>query len=358
MIIENSAINMFSSSSFIEKHEKKESLKAWTGDERPDFEGRKAAPVNTNPANPINNIKKDLVNISDQAKNLKPATEPEPDTTLSGEDRMKILLIEKLMESLTGKKVKIKIVSFSRQSPDNDLKAPAKASGQQPPAKKGWGMEYDFHESHYEHGTMSFTAEGIIRTKDGKEINFKTDLNMDREFLSQKNISLREGDAVKIDPLIINFDGTGAQLTTAKFSFDLNADGKKENISFAGPGSGFLSLDINYDGVINDGKELFGPQSGNGFAELARYDSDNNGWIDEKDFIFNRLHIWTKDNSNRDTLSSLKDRNIGAIYLGNIAGRFEIKHQENRSQGEIKSSGIFLKENGSAGTIQQIDLAA
>lgn len=355
MIIESSTINMFSSSSFIERHEKKESLKAWTGDERPDFEGRKAA-------SPFNNSKKDLVNISDKAKNLKPAAEPEADIALSEKDRMKILLIEKLMESLTGKKVKIKIISFSRQAADNsNLKAPDKASGTEQPAKKGWGIEYDFHESHYEHENMSFTAEGIIRTRDGKGINFKTDLVMEREFLSQKDISIREGDAVKIDPLVINFDGftgTGAHLTTAKFSFDLNADGKKENISFTGPGSGFLSLDINYDGVINDGKELFGPQSGKGFAELARYDSDNNGWIDENDFVFNRLRIWTKDSSNRDTLNSLKDRNIGAIYLGNIAVRFEIKNQENRSQGEVKSSGIFLKENGTAGTIQQIDLTA
>lgn len=360
MIIESSAINMFSRSSFIERHEKKESLKAWTGDERPDFEGLKVAPKD---ANPFNNSKKDLLNISDKAKNLKPAAEPETDIALSEMDRMKILLIEKLMESLTGKKVKIKIMSFSRQQAvdNNNLKSPDKTSGTQPPAKKGWGMEYDFHESHYEHENMSFSAEGTIRTRDGKEIKFKADLVMEREFLSHKDISIREGDAVKIDPLVINFDvftGRGSQLTAAKFSFDLNADGKKENISFAGQGSGFLSLDINYDGVINDGRELFGPQSGKGFAELSRYDSDNNGWIDENDFVFNRLRIWTKDNSNRDTLSSLKDKNIGAIYLGNIAGRFEIKNQENRSQGEVKSSGIFLKENGSSGTIQQIDLTA
>lgn len=358
MIIAHSAINMFSGSSFIEKHEKKESLKAWIGDERPDFEGRKAAAVKTNPSTPINKTKKDLLNISDQARNLKPAAEPEPDIALNEKDRMKVLLIEKLMESLTGKKVKIKIVSFSKQTSDYNSKPPDKASGAKQSPKKGWGMEYDYHESHYEHETMSFAAEGLIKTKDGKEIKFKTDLNMDREFLTQKNISIREGDAVKIDPLVINFDGTGAQLTTAKFSFDLNADGKKENISFAGPGSGFLALDLNYDGVINNGQELFGPQSGNGFAELAKYDSDNNGWIDENDFVFNRLRIWTKNSGGIDTFASMKDTNIGAIYLGNITGRFEFKNNENRSQGEVKSSGIFLKENGSAGTIQQIDLTA
>ena len=42
------------------------------------------------------------------------------------------------------------------------------------------------------------------------------------------------------------------------------------------------ALDINEDGKINDGKELFGTASGNGFGDLAAYDQDNNGWIDEK----------------------------------------------------------------------------
>lgn len=350
MLIENSNIRLYTSHSFTEKHEKKEYLKAWKGMERPDFEGLKSSSV----LQP----KIDQVNFSEAAKAAQPQEGPASNTFEPSEnDKIKILLIEKLVEALTGKQVKLKILGVSSQGSDNNnFKNPAKAEGPPQPAKKGWGIEYDYHEAHYEHENMSFSAEGIIKTKDGKEIKFRTNLLMDREFLAQKNLSIREGDAIKIDPLVINFDATAAQLTAAKFSFDLNADGKKEKISFAGPGSGFLALDINYDGVINDGKELFGPQSGKGFAELARYDNDNNGWIDEKDFVFNRLRIWTKDASGKDTLSSLKDRNIGAIYLGNMAGQFEIKNNENRSLGEVKSSGVFLKENGAAGTIQQIDL--
>lgn len=355
MLIENSNIRLYTSHSFTESHEKKESLKAWEGMERPDFEGLKPA-LAIHP-------KIDPVNFSEAARAAQPQEIPASNTIEPSEDdKIKILLIEKLVEALTGKQVKLKILGVSSQCSDNNsVPPPAKAGVPPPPAKKGWGIEYDYHETHYEHENMSFSAEGIIKTKDGKEFKFKTDLLMDRKFFSQKNRSIREGDAIKIDPLVINFDGftgRGAQLTAAKFSFDLNADGKKENISFAGPGSGFLALDINCDGIINDGRELFGPQSGKGFAELARYDSDNNGWIDEKDFIFSRLRIWTKDQKGKDTLSSLKDRNIGAIYLGNMAGQFEIKNNENRSLGEVKSSGVFLKENGSAGTIQQIDLTA
>ncbi len=37
------------------------------------------------------------------------------------------------------------------------------------------------------------------------------------------------------------------------------------NIAFATGNSGFLAFDKNADGMINDGSELFGPESGNGF---------------------------------------------------------------------------------------------
>ena len=55
----------------------------------------------------------------------------------------------------------------------------------------------------------------------------------------------------------------------------------------------FLALDLNGDGRINNGSELFGALSGNGFADLAQYDSDANGWIDENDEIFQRLKVWS-----------------------------------------------------------------
>ena len=136
----------------------------------------------------------------------------------------------------------------------------------------------------------------------------------------------------------------------------MDSNGTADQISFAGSGSGFLALDKNSDGKINDGNELFGPQSGNGFSELGKYDSDNNGWIDENDSIFNNLRIWTKDSEGNDKLFALGEKGIGAIYLGNIDTNFKMKNQDNDSQGEIQSTGIFVKENGSVGTVQHIDL--
>ena len=122
-------------------------------------------------------------------------------------------------------------------------------------------------------------------------------------------------------------------------------------------GSGFLALDINNDNIINDGKELFGPQSGNGFEELKKYDLDHNNWIDENDAVYDKLKIWTKDSEGKDQLFAIGEKGIGAIFLGNVSTNFNIKDNENVDKGQIKSTGIFLREDGNVGTVQHIDIS-
>jgi len=141
-----------------------------------------------------------------------------------------------------------------------------------------------------------------------------------------------------------------------KFSFDLDADAHEEQISFVNPGSGFLALDKNGDGIINNGHELFGPATDNGFNELAAYDLDGNDWIDEKDEIYTQLRIWSKDAAGNDSLIALGQKNVGAIYLGHIDTPFLLSDQDNEQLGQIRSSSIFLEEAGGVGTIQQLDL--
>jgi hypothetical protein len=159
------------------------------------------------------------------------------------------------------------------------------------------------------------------------------------------------------DPLVLNFNGQAAQLTDTKFNFDIDSDGTEDQISFVSSGSGFLAIDKNRDGKVNNGQELFGAVTGDGFAELAAYDDDKNLWIDENDAVYKDLRLWTKDESGRDTLSSLTEKEVGAIYLGQTSTGFSIKNSQNQLYGQIKSTGLFLNENGSAGTVQQIDLA-
>ena len=203
----------------------------------------------------------------------------------------------------------------------------------------------------------SFAAEGVVKTADGKEITFSYELEMERQFHAETHLSVRAGDALLKDPLVINFGGTAAQLTDRTFAFDLDADGTKDQIAWVQPGSGFLALDKNGNGAIDDGAELFGAKTGNGFAELAAYDDDQNGWIDEADAVYDRLQMWSKSGTT-DERVSLKDRNVGAIYLGQQATPFELKDAANQLQGAVRASGVYVKEDGSGvGSVQQIDLA-
>lgn len=370
MKIASSNVNMAASRTYLEQYERSESLRFWVGSQRPDFENR------NNRAGPIDQVKAYILDFSEKTKfslkekiryELRQQEAAKPveqvdDTTnseLTDEDKVKVYLVEKMVEMFTGKKIKIKIPKIPKDNAKCTVTNPVPVDSSQvaAPRRAGWGLEYDYHELYYESEKTTFSAEGVIKTADGREINFSVDLTMSRQFMQEQNIQLRAGDAVKTDPLVINFDGTAPQLSQTKFSFDLNSDGTSESVSFAGPGSGFLSLDLNNDGTINNGTELFGPQTGNGFTELAGYDQDNNGWIDENDSIYQKLRIWTKDADGNNHLFALGEKGIGAIYLGNAPTQFAIKDTANNLEGEVKSTSLFVREDGSVGLIQQIDLA-
>jgi hypothetical protein len=123
--------------------------------------------------------------------------------------------------------------------------------------------------------------------------------------------------------------------------FDIDADGEQDNIAQLNAGFGYLALDQNGDNKINDGSELFGALSGNGFADLAQYDQDKNGYIDENDDIFDQLQIWVK-NENEDKLVSLKEAGIGAIATENVDSPMNIRSENGDERlGVIPKKWLF-----------------
>ena len=146
-----------------------------------------------------------------------------------------------------------------------------------------------------------------------------------------------------LDPLVINLDTDIASLSDQKFEFDIDGDGILDSISMLQGGSGYLALDKNGDGKINDGTELFGTSSGDGFKDLAMYDEDGNGWIDENDEIFSKLLIWSKDENGNDELYHLKDKGVGAICISKVSTNFSLNSlKTNQTNGQIRSTGVFL----------------
>ena len=220
-------------------------------------------------------------------------------------------------------------------------------------------MEVTMKESYYfeEQETTSFDTTGIVKTADGRELSFNLSLEMSRSFSAYYESVYQEKAITFCDPLVINLDGNIAEVSDQKFYFDLDADGVEEYVSKLLQDSGYLALDKNSDGIINNGNELFGTKSGDGFKDLAIYDEDGNGWIDENDAIWDQLKIWTSDENGKDILYTLKEAGVGAICLQRVATDFTHTDQNNEVMGAIRSTGIFLYENGNVGTVQHLDLA-
>lgn len=218
-------------------------------------------------------------------------------------------------------------------------------------------MNYVQETFHMETENTSFSTVGTVRTADGRELHFNVDVGMSREFQQYYQEDLGIASFKMCDPLVINLDTNVAELSDQKFFFDIDADGEEDEIAQLGSKSGYLALDKNGDGVINDGSELFGTKSGDGFADLAQYDDDGNGWIDENDAIWSKLKIWCKDENGEDVLYRLADKGVGAICLQKAATDFTLQGGDGAAKGAIRSTGVFLYENGNVGTLQHVDVA-
>ena len=202
----------------------------------------------------------------------------------------------------------------------------------------------------------AFTSSGSVVTSDGRTISFGISMEMSRSFAAAYVSAGKE--EIYTDPLVINLDTDAASLSDVSFYFDLNCDGKADELAGLGAGSGFLALDKNGDGVINDGSELFGARTGDGFGELAQYDQDGNGWIDENDSVFSKLSVWVRAGSGTPRLLSLAEAGVGAIFLGSQSTEHGLSSGGGSVDARVRRTGLYLKESGQAGTVQHIDFKA
>ena len=284
----------------------------------------------------------------------------------------RMLTLARMIESITGMRIRVvqlKDLQPSSAGSDDEVVAAqphgqgsaAPASSSTPPSqtRAGWGITYEREETHTETESVSVQASGQVKTADGRTIDFQLDLAISASQSSTTRESLRLGDAKLKDPLVINFDGAVGELRNVAFQFDLDADGTTDSMPFVGTGSGFLALDANGNGQIDDGRELFGTQSGDGFTDLAKLDSDSNGWIDEADPAYAQLSVWRMDAAGQTRLQSLTSQDVGALYVGRVASDMTLREAGVGQQlGQLRSTGLYLTNGGQAGALQQIDLVA
>ena len=277
-------------------------------------------------------------------------------------------LMKALIEAFTGIKITLP-KQFNPQSGDQTATNATTTNNQSTAATDNTedNRAVEVTTLSLEQESVSFSAKGALTTKDGKVVNLNLGFALDYRLLSA-NERLTSAGKLK-DPLVLNLDGLVAGFTQGTFNFDLDADGNKEEVTKLDKGSAFLAMDRNGNGQIDDGKELFGALSGNGFADLAGLDQDGNGVLDEGDSQFAQLRLYRPG----EALLTLGEKKIGAIFLQSAATEFQHLGVDPAGQeassdtaqatttpapspAVLRQSGIYVTEDGKAGTVQQLDL--
>jgi len=357
MIISNSQVGMSSKRQYTSTSYAHTNLQSWgnSGFKSVDMEDRNFSSTNSSFGEAGNTDAKTNLSFSGSMDGmLKKLMEAQSikndmDTEKKNNAKVQFISLNYLLHWLFGKK-------FDK---DSDFFNALEASGIGFTDQRDGGC-YSYEEYFYEQETTTFSTTGTVVTEEGREISFNVSLTMTRVFEQTYSEAASWGAALNAnlcDPLVINLKGSVSNISDQSFIFDIDADGVTENIKMPTNGSGFLAIDKNGDGIINDGNELFGTQSQDGFADLAAYDEDGNGWIDEADSVFNRLLVFSKDTNGNDKLIAIGEAGVGAIYLGNAETEFTKAGSLNETNAVIRKTGIFLYENGQAGTIQHVDFA-
>ncbi|OHC67566.1 MAG: hypothetical protein A3H93_04030 [Rhodocyclales bacterium RIFCSPLOWO2_02_FULL_63_24] len=370
MKIDSASYSLTSSHLAYNRDESNESLRTWKGDRRPDFDAQPGALVSAVSlsaaarAQLAEDIRTAMASLP-ASQAIKPVQAPEVAAMEEASDAVDsdpfLALIRSMVEMLTGQSIRVFSARDLQRSatPPSLIDPTAAVQAAKPQAsapRAGFGVEYDYHAVHEGFEQTKVSAEGSIRTSDGQQISFKLDLIMTRSYREETSLSLRAGDAVRKDPLVLNFDGSAAQLSDRHFAFDFDSDGRLETLALLAAGSGYLAIDRNGNDRIDSGRELFGPTTNSGFGELSSLDSDDNGWIDENDLAFASLRAWTPDAKGGGALEALQQRQVGAIAVNAIASPFELRGTGDANLGAIAATGVFLADDGRVGSVQEVDL--
>jgi len=178
-----------------------------------------------------------------------------------------------------------------------------------------------------------------------------------------------------LSPLVLDFSGASmvrtVPLVQSGVEFDLDADGTPEQVGWIdGKTTAFLTLDLNGNGRVDDGRELFGDatqmrspaKASDGFEALAQYDSNADGRIDARDPAYAKLKLWFDRNGNgrseSNELVSLKAKKVSWIGLNAkpIARTEALQHTDSLVPNDVRLSAEFAAQGCTKGVCRVYDI--
>ena len=165
-------------------------------------------------------------------------------------------------------------------------------------------------------------------------------------------------------PLVVDLDGDGkieTVSTDGNVHFDFDSNQKIENSGWIGKNEGFLVRDINGNGQIDNGIEMFGNhtvlQNGknavNGFEALKDLDSNGNGKFDAEDDAWSQVKVWRDANTNgivdSGELLTLEQAGIESINL-----KYDYQKEADENGNLEIQQGTFNRTDGTTGKVSDV----
>ncbi|MDA0910859.1 MAG: hypothetical protein O2809_04790 [Proteobacteria bacterium] len=196
---------------------------------------------------------------------------------------------------------------------------------------------------------------------DGEECDDKIDESVNNNFNAAANAV-----PLRADPLVFDLDGDGIETIAADGSvlFDHSGDGVKYASGWVGADDALLVRDLDQNGQIDNGLELFGDntikangeKATDGFDALSDLDDNADGVFDHTDTAFDELRLW--QDSNQDgvvqagELKSLDDAGILSVDLN------AINDGSGSAGGVIAKKSTYNTVNGESFVIAALDFNA
>lgn len=190
----------------------------------------------------------------------------------------------------------------------------------------------------------------------------------DRKFFESWEQLNRQNKYNIIDPLVLDLDGDGIETVRVRgrnsVLFDHRANGIQHATGWVGKDDALLVLDQNGNGLIDNGRELFGDntllsdgtKANTGYQALSQYDENGDGVINAQDAVFAQLRAWRDSNqdgiSQSDELLTMAEANVSALNLAHES------HQRKLENGNLLArSGHYVRTDGTQAEMGDLHFA-